>query len=83
MTGRAAVRHALDGHTEEIVTLVRQPGDGYSCTTGLAPLERVAGQVKAMPDDFLDTGGFMVTSEFTDYARPLVGDPLPLMGRLR
>ena len=49
MAGRAAVRYALNRETEQIVTLVREPGKHYSCTTGLAPLEQVAGQVKVMP----------------------------------
>ena len=83
MAGRAAVRYALDGHADEIVTLVRQPGEEYACTTGLAPLEQVAGKVKAMPDEFLDPINYTVTSGLIDYARPLVGDPLPLMGRLQ
>ena len=46
MTGAAAVRYALDGHTDEMVSLVREPGDGYSCTTCLVPLEQAAGKVR-------------------------------------
>ncbi len=82
MAGRSAVRLAAGGYTDQMVTLVREPGVKYSCTTGMAPLSRVAGQVEAMPDRYLDRTGYDVTSEFLDYARPLIGRPLPRLGRL-
>ena len=82
MAGRAAVRYALDGHTDQIVTLVREPGKQYSCSYGLAPLEQVAGKVKTMPDKYLDPANEFVTAEFIDYVRPLVGSPLPRLGRI-
>jgi 6-phosphofructokinase 1 len=81
--GRAAVRYALDGHGDQMVTLVRQPGEAYACTTGLVPLERVGGKVKTMPKRYLDRSGYFVTEEFIGYARPLIGPPLPRLGRLR
>ena len=77
MVGRAAVRYALKGENGRIVTLERQPGDKYACTTGLAPLEEVAGKVKRMPEEYLDPTNYMVTQAFTEYARPLIGAPLP------
>src|SRR5918999_337865 len=61
MAGRAAVRYALEGRTDQIVTLVREPGEKYSCTTGLAPLAQVAGQVQTMPEKYLDPANFFVT----------------------
>ena len=64
LVGQAAVRYALDGHNEELVTLIREPGDGYFCTTGTAPLKDVAGQVRAMPPEYLDVENFFVTDEF-------------------
>ena len=82
MVGRAAVRYALDGHTDQIVTLVREPGDRYHCTTGLAPLERVAGQVKTMSNEYYDPSTGSVTDRFISYARPLIGSPLPRLGRV-
>ena len=51
--GRAAVRHAIDGQTDVIVTLVRTDAETYGCSTGLAPLAEVAGKVKAMPEPYL------------------------------
>ena len=82
MAGRAAVRYALEGHTDRMVTLLREPGKRYSCITGLAPLEQVANQVKRMPNSYLDPSNDFVTAEFIKYARPLIGT-LPRFGRLR
>ena len=82
MVGRAAVRHALDGHSDEMVTIERTPGARYVSTTGLAPLQAVAGQVKTLPDSFLNTAAGLATGALLDYLRPLVGSPLPRFGRL-
>ena len=80
--GRAAVRYALDGHTDQIVTLAREPGERYVCATGLAPLDKVAGAVKVMPSEYIDTSNDFVTDEFIHYVRPLIGGALPRFGRL-
>lgn len=82
MAGRAAVRFALDGHTDEMVTLVRGPGEGYSCKAGVVSLTEVADQVRTMPNEYLDDAGSFVNPAFIDYVRPLVGR-LPRFGRLR
>lgn len=81
IVGRAAVRYALDGETEEMVSIVRQQNNPYASTTGLTPLEQVAGAVKIMPSDFLNAEG-MATQAFVDYARPLIGEALPELGRI-
>ncbi|MBM3943975.1 MAG: hypothetical protein FJ317_00590 [SAR202 cluster bacterium] len=81
MAGRDAVRYALKGHTGEMVTLMRDSDRPYRCSTGLVPLEKVAGRVKRMPEGFLDRGRYLSTQAFGAYARPLVG-PLPRFGRL-
>lgn len=82
MAGRAAVRAALDGETDVMVTLVRSGGDVYGCGTGLAPLSDVANAVKEMPPEYLDPDHYEVTDAFLDYARPLLGAPLPRFGRV-
>ena len=79
--GRAAVRHALDGKTNHMVSLVRVGNEPYATTTGLTPLELVAGAHQKIPAEFLDSEG-MPTCAFLDYARPLIGDPLPTFGRI-
>lgn len=82
MVGRAAVGYAMAGHTDQMVTLVREPAGQYACTTGLAPLEQVAGQVKVMPPEYLDPANHWVTRAFIDYAKPLIGSPLPRFGSI-
>ena len=79
--GRAAVRHALDGETNRMVSIVRVGDDPYASETGLTSLEPVAGAHKTMPAEFLDSEG-MPTGAFLDYALPLIGDPLPTFGRI-
>jgi len=82
LVGRAAVSHAVNGHSDEIVTLIREQGRAYTCKTGLAPLEQVAGQVQPMPPEYLDSDNEFVTPKFIDYALPLVGSRLPRFSRV-
>ena len=79
--GRAAVAAVGHGMRDVIVTLVRDDASEYKCTTGLAPLDQVAGKVRNIPAEFLAPGGYFVTSDFISYLSPLVG-PLPALGRL-
>ena len=81
VVGRAAVRHALDGETSRMVSIVRIGDDPYESKTGLTPLEPVTGAHKTMPAKFLDSEG-MPTGAYLDYARPLIGEPLPTFGRI-
>ena len=82
LVGRAAVRYALDGHSDSMVILVRQPRSVYECDTGLASLEVVAGNVKCLPPEFINTSPELVTEAYLKYARPLVGGPMPRYRRL-
>ncbi len=81
MAGRAAVRAAMNGHTDVIVTLERAPGSAYECITGLAPLDAVGGKVRTMPSEFLDAAAGELKPAFLRYLRPLVGR-LPRFARL-
>ena len=82
LVGRAAVRYALKGYTDCMVTLVRQSDAKYECDTGLAPLDDIAGNVKVLPKEYLDTSSGFLTQAFVDYVRPLVGGPMPRYERL-
>ncbi|MFN8455193.1 MAG: 6-phosphofructokinase [Anaerolineae bacterium] len=77
MAGAQAVRHAVEGDSGYMVTLVRESNDPYRCTTGLAPLEDVANVEKILPDEFINEAGNGVTPAFKEYVRPLLGGPLP------
>jgi 6-phosphofructokinase len=80
--GRAAVRHAVEGRDGHMVTLVRESNDPYAWSTGLAALETVANAERRVPDEFIGPEGNDVTDAFMEYARPLVGGPLPPYARL-
>ena len=75
--GQMAVRHALNGVSGQMVTIVRESHVPYRSTTGLVELSLVANAEKLMPDEFLNEEGNDVTDAFVEYARPLIGDPLP------
>ena len=74
MCGRAAVELAKQGKTDLMVTLVRQPGSKYQCTTGTIGLVEVATKAKPMPNEFINDEGNFVTDTFRDYISPLIGE---------
>jgi 6-phosphofructokinase 1 len=75
--GRQAVKEALAGHAQGMVTLVRDSGPEYHCSVGFANLEDIANREKKLPADFMNEAGNWPTEAFVDYARPLIGDPWP------
>jgi 6-phosphofructokinase 1 len=77
LVGEMAVRHAVAGVTDRMVTLERIAEEPYQCTTGLVELAKVANVEKRLPDNFLSPSGNDVTPAFVGYARPLLGGPLP------
>lgn len=74
MCGQAAVELAKQGKTDLMVTLVRQSGRKYQCTTGTIALLEVAIKAKPMPNEFINDEGNFVTDKFRDYISPLIGD---------
>jgi 6-phosphofructokinase 1 len=80
LVGRAAVQLASNGTSGVMVTLER--GAGYTIGTGYVPLELVANEQRRLPDAFINAAGNGLTEDFTTYAEPLIGDPLPALLRL-
>jgi 6-phosphofructokinase len=80
--GRSAVRLALDGYSDVMVTLERSPGKVYHCSTGAVPLAQVANAEKLLPEGYIAPDGHDVTPAFVAYALPLIGEALPRLGRL-
>lgn len=78
MCGQMAVKGALTGQNGKMVTLVRQPGPEYKCTTGLAQLSDVANGEKKVPKEFINQSGNHITDAMRDYVRPLVRGQAPL-----
>ena len=80
--GCQAVRLASAGRTGVMVTLERVAGPDYGVALGEAPLESIANEQKRLPDTFIAPGGNGLTDAFVEYARPLIGEPLPEFARL-
>ncbi len=78
MCGKAAVQNALKGVTGKMVTLVREKGKEYRCTTGLADLSDVANGEKKVPAEYINATGNGVTKAMLDYVRPLVQGQAPI-----
>jgi 6-phosphofructokinase 1 len=80
--GRQAVRAALAGYKGQMVTLVRDPGPDYHCSTGLIDVEKVADKERVMDKDMMNEDGNFPSEKFMDYASPLIGGPLSEQARL-
>ena len=81
--GREAVRRALQGETDLMVTLIRDADRPYRSHTGTAPLAEVANRQRLLPDEFLAADTPATTEAFRRYALPLLGPhALPEYARL-
>jgi 6-phosphofructokinase 1 len=80
--GGEAVRLALAGVSDVMVSIERSPGADYMVRLGTVPLTEVAGRERRVPDGFIAGSGIDVTSAFLGYVRPLIGGPLPAILRL-
>jgi 6-phosphofructokinase 1 len=75
MCGEAAVQAAVKGATDQMVTLVRQPGSVYRVTTSLTPLEAVANVERPFPAEWMrPAADSAMAPEFRVYAAPLIGE---------
>jgi 6-phosphofructokinase len=78
MCGQMAVRYAMEGVNGKMVTLVRDQGPKYKCTTGLAELRDVANGEKKVPKEFINDKGNHITNAMREYVRPLVQGEAPI-----
>lgn len=72
LAGQAAVRAAVAGETDKMVTLLRGEGETYSCETGLADLSEIANGVKKLPESWINEDGVSMNFNFYKYALPLI-----------
>jgi ATP-dependent phosphofructokinase / diphosphate-dependent phosphofructokinase len=77
--GEKAVQFAA-WHNVDGSVCIKRVGD-YAVEFEMVKLTDVAGKTKVMPDEFICEEGNMVTTEFKNYARPLIG-PLADMDRI-
>jgi len=78
MCGQMAVKAALSGENGKMVTLVREQGPKYKCTTGLAELRDVANGEKKVPAEYINDKGNHITDAMRDYVKPLVRGEAPI-----
>ncbi|MSU47332.1 MAG: 6-phosphofructokinase [Lacunisphaera sp.] len=72
LAGQAAVKAAVNGESDKLVTLVRGDGDNYTCETGLTPLTDVVGNLKKLPREWINEDGISLNFQFFRYATPLI-----------
>ncbi|MDB6114226.1 MAG: pfp 1 [Lacunisphaera sp.] len=72
LVGQAAVKAAVAGETDKLVTLVRGDGDNYTCETGLSALSDVVGNLKKLPPEWVNEDGVSLNFQFFRYATPLI-----------
>jgi 6-phosphofructokinase 1 len=72
MSGAAAVKAAVAGVTDKMITLVRAESDHYTCETGLADLSEIANGVKKLPREWVNEDGVSMNHQFVRYATPLI-----------
>ena len=76
--GASAVRAAVDGVSGCMMTFIRTEGDAYGVVAGTVPAERVANQIKVVPDSMITPDGTGITDEGIAYLLPLIqGESMP------
>jgi 6-phosphofructokinase len=81
LCGRAAVRAVMEGHSDRMIALVREPGPFYRVSTALQPLEQVGLIERLFPMEWITPDGTGIEPEFLEYAAPLLG-PMEYHARL-
>jgi 6-phosphofructokinase 1 len=78
MCGKAAVKAAMSGVNGKMITLMRDKGQKYKCTTGFAELKDVANGEKKVPKDFINENGNHITEACRKYIGPLIKGEAPI-----
>jgi 6-phosphofructokinase 1 len=72
LAGQAAVKAAIAGETDKMVTLVRGETEHYTVETGLAPLSEIANGTKKLPREWINEDLVSMNFQFLRYAQPLI-----------
>lgn len=75
--GRLAARTVLSGQGGMMSGLKRLSSAPYRCEETLIPLTQVMLHERLLPGEFIVPGRYDVTDAFLQWARPLIGGPLP------
>ena len=75
--GAAAAKAAFEGHTGDMVALIRTTHTPYQCTTELHPIREIANLEKTVPVEWIKKDFMGMTQDFISYASPLIQAELP------
>ena len=91
MTGKMAVKYALEGNSGYMVAFEREHDPDYLCRTKLVDLADVANKEKKVPMEWINVKEHGMNSQFIDYVKPLIvgetvfptEDGLPRFARIK
>jgi ATP-dependent phosphofructokinase / diphosphate-dependent phosphofructokinase len=75
--GRAAVKMAMDGEMDQMLTLQRVSDNPYRYEIGRTAIELIANRQKLLPTGFINTDGSGPSEAYLQWLRPLVGARIP------
>lgn len=70
--GGFAVKSAVEGQTGVMATILRSEADGYSAYYGTADINKIANEIKSVPDAYINEAGNGITDEGIKYLAPLI-----------
>jgi 6-phosphofructokinase 1 len=76
LVGEEAVKAVLAQKTGVMVAINREEGEAYQISTSLVPIKEVMLHERILPDKYINERGNDVTEEFTNWLKPLIGDPV-------
>ena len=77
MLGEAAADYCIAGGTGSMACIKRTSTKPYRFSIDFVDIEKIANQVKQVPDEWINADGNDVTQEMIDYLLPLIQGELP------
>lgn len=77
--GAAAVAHAVNGGSGDMMVFVRENGEQYRCTVEHRSVMNIANSTRYVGDEFITKESNNVTDECCEYLLPLVGGEYPVI----
>lgn len=72
MSGKFAVKSALEGKSGYMIAFDRQPGQEYKIVCSLKDVNEICNKEKKVPSTMISEDGLDVTQDFIDYCKPLI-----------
>lgn len=84
LAGREALRAALEGDSGVMIGFKRitKEDGSYGIELFRVPIEEVMMYERIIPEDYINERGNDVTEAFVEWAKPLIGGPIPDFARL-